>query len=53
MDERRVREHVARCPIGWIDGQLVRTRATTDWDVIKWLAELREMVGLSRGSGSA
>jgi hypothetical protein len=53
MDENSIRDHVARCPLGWIDGKLARTRATTDWDVITWLADLREMVGLTRGHSNA
>ena len=44
--DTELRDHVAACPLGWVDGQIVRSRHTTDQDVIEWIAILRALVGL-------
>jgi hypothetical protein len=46
MDLESIRDHVYLCPLGWHDGRLLMSRRTTEGDVIKWLHELREMVGI-------
>lgn len=39
----QLKEHVRLCPMGWHEGRIIRTRSTTDADVIKWLHELQEI----------
>lgn len=35
--------HAKRCPIGFVDGKLIRHRATTDEEVIAWISELGDL----------
>lgn len=35
--------HINRCPLGFYNGNLIRTRATTDVDVINWLTRLDQL----------
>jgi len=41
-----IRDHVGACPLGWRHDRLIMHKSWTEADVIKWLAELRELVGL-------
>ena len=45
---------VYKCPLGWYKGKVIRTRATTDADVIMWLHELQELTDkLVEANGTA
>jgi hypothetical protein len=35
--------HISRCPLGWHEGRVIRTRMTTEQDVIDWLQKLEEL----------
>lgn len=41
-----LRDHVHLCPLGWHNGRLLMSRSSSEGDVIKWLQELRELVGI-------
>ncbi len=40
-----IRGHIARCPLGYHEGEVITTMSTTTADVIAWLAELRRLAG--------
>lgn len=42
----QLRDLIHKCPIGWNNDVLVTHRNTTDADIIKWVKELRTLVGL-------
>ena len=35
--------HIARCPLGWNNGRVIRTRMTTEQAVVDWLQKLEEL----------
>lgn len=47
---RKLREHVEACPFGCWDGKIIVARGTKDEQIIEWLAELRELVGIDDSS---
>jgi hypothetical protein len=44
--DRKLFEHVHRCPLGWMDGKVITPRGTGDEVVIRWIAELQRLVAL-------
>ena len=47
----RLKELLRICPLGWHEGKLIRTRSTTDEDVVEWLQDLYKL-GENDGSGN-
>jgi hypothetical protein len=43
-DFQNLKRHVDKCPIGWHQGKLIRTRSTVDQDVINWISKLQVLV---------
>ena len=48
-----IAKHVGRCPLGWYEGSVVKTRATTEADVILWIHVLKEMTKTASKGGTA
>lgn len=42
-DIKELLHHISRCPLGFYGGNLIRTRGTTDIDVINWLTRLDQL----------
>lgn len=40
---REVAAHIDACPLGYSNGKVITTRATTDGDVVMWLARLHQL----------
>jgi hypothetical protein len=40
----QLKDLLKKCPLGWYENRLIRTRSTTDDDVIKWLKELHDLI---------